>query len=83
MKALLRVGHTEYVLELSKAVQILELLEGALVYEACWHSGNDKYDGKSYHTYHVYENEEVKSHLETLPDSYVNMLRLAGKPERK
>jgi len=79
MKAILRAGYTDYVLDTDKAVAILELLEGAEIYESKYHAKTDK--SESYSTYHIYKDSEREFSLNIITDEKYKMYKLAGKPE--
>ena len=80
MKAKLRIGYKEYLLDHDKAIHILTMLDGAELFE---HKYRCEADGGS--TYHIYENEEMsKPHsLELIPDKLYAMWKLAGKPNKE
>jgi len=83
MKAIIRVGYSDYVLDTDKAVAIIESLEGAEVYESKYHAKTAEDD--SYYTYHVYNQHEefIDRKLTLITDEQYNMYKLAGKPENK
>ena len=79
MKAIFRVGYTEYVLDTDKAVSIIELLEGAEIYESKYHVKTDT--SESYSTYHIYKDSGRDFSLNVITDEKYKMYKLAGKPE--
>jgi hypothetical protein len=82
MKAIFRVGYTEYVLDTDKAISIIELLEGAEgaeIYESKYHAKTDT--SESYSTYHIYKDSERDFSLNIITDEKYKMYKLAGKPE--
>jgi len=79
MKAIFKVGYTEYVLDTDKAVSIIELLEGAEIYESKYHAKTDT--SESYSTYHIYKDSERDFNLNIITDERYKMYKLAGKPE--
>lgn len=78
MKAIVEMGYVSYVLDADKALQIIELLEGAERYQ-------EKYRGSGVDTtLHVYTDETDKvKHLKLLSNNMYNLAKLAGKPEEK
>lgn len=75
--SVLRVGYTQYVLESRKALQILELIMEAEIYEL-------KYRSEEPSTHHIYSQDETDSRptMELLSSTQYNMYKLAGKPEK-
>jgi hypothetical protein len=67
------------VLDAAKATKIIELCEGALVFENKWHPGKD--GGASVYTKHVYMADEYDMTMQFVTDDFVEMCKLAGKPE--
>ena len=75
------LSYANYVLPASKALQLMNLVAKAEIYEDVFHpeiQGNhaDKY------THHVYPNEKTAA-MKMMPDAFYNMAKLAGKPEKK
>lgn len=81
-KCIVNLGWKAFVMDTSKALTLLELLENCEIYEEEWHR---EADGKpSYTTYHVYQPEEPSvTTLKLLPTNIYNVAKLAGKPEKK
>lgn len=80
MKAILRVGYKEYVMSMTKAAQIMELLEAAERYESKWHKAEN--GRESCTTYHVYPDDaDHRGNLEVITDAFYNMCKMAGKPQ--
>ena len=78
MKAIIQVGYKEYAIDARKAVEIMELLEGAERYQSKYWGG-----GKPT-TYHVYEDaDESVKNIQLLDEKLYRMAKLAGKPEEK
>jgi hypothetical protein len=75
-KAILEIGYTKYVLDLSDAVSIVEKLSAAEVYEERYVQGGSN-------TYHIYEGASNLGTLKLISDSLYNMARLAGKPSKE
>lgn len=80
MKAIIRHGYRDYILDSYKAIAILNLLEGAEIYEHVYHPKEG--DKDSYYTYHIYPNEDRDAHLSLMPEEVYRMYKLAGKPEK-
>jgi hypothetical protein len=80
MKAVIRIGYKEYVLDADKAVRIMEMLENAERYESKWHSKSESRE--SYNTYHVYQDTtDDRVSMELITDNFYAMCKLAGKPQ--
>lgn len=77
MKAVLNLGWKNYIMDPDKAVAVLQMLEGAEIYEETWH-----HESKN-KTHHVYEQEAGSQTLNLIPDSLYRMAKLAGKPDGK
>ena len=82
-KATLRVGYTDYVMDLSDAVAVMEALGKAENYKTLIN-----YDARpSTTSYHIWS-QEVDSHhdrvsLQLLPDEVYRVAKIAGKPVEK
>jgi hypothetical protein len=76
MKAIVRVGFTNYVVEPEQALQIVGILMNAEVYES-------KYNGDKGSTYHVYEQDGVNISIEMMPENKYKLCKLAGKPNKE
>ena len=81
MKAKLRLGYLDFVIDHDKAIQILTLLDEAELYDSQYQK--DVGMGAST-THYVYQNDDVKTHsLELIPDKLYKMWKLAGKPTKE
>lgn len=81
MKAIVRVDYREYIFDADKAIKIMELIEGAEVYEEKWHKGDD--NTESWYTYHVYPegtDSRTKS-FKLINNEAYKIMKMAGKPE--
>jgi hypothetical protein len=80
---IVNLGYAEYVMPTKDAVTILELLAKAQRYEERYVSKDDKNNttGESYHTYHVYANDNTFGG-KVLSDDKYRLASLAGKPDR-
>lgn len=78
-KATVQLGYAQYVLDIDKAITLLELLAQAEIYEEKWHKQED---GGT--TYHIFDQEqEGVRQLKVLPTTFYNMAKLAGKPTKE
>ena len=81
----IEVGYNKFCLPRDKALQLVEMLEQAEVYEAKYWSQEKRKkagmdDGTDY-TYHVYPNEKSFD-MKIISDSLYQTAKLAGKPEK-
>lgn len=77
MKAVVKVGWKDYVMDADKAITLLGMLEGAEVFESKWVDKDN--------TYYIYpqENETSLREIRLIPDQLYKMAKLAGKPVNK
>ena len=78
------IGYTKYVLDNDKALQLVNLLEQAEVYEEKYINRETREAlgiDKDY-TYHVYQKEDTFS-MQLLSKAMYQTAKLAGKPEEK
>lgn len=78
MKAVLKIGYENYVVDVARATEIMEVLQNSERYEKHW-------DGVSgTNNYHIWdEQEEVDTvNLELIPDKLYRMAKLAGAPAK-
>jgi|TARA_R110000744_G_scaffold5084_1_gene17887 hypothetical protein len=76
MKAVLKIGYTDYVVDVARATEIMDLIQNSERYEKHW-------DGTSgTNNYHIWnEQKEVDTtNLELIPDKLYQMAKLAGAP---
>jgi len=86
MKAVIKLGYTDYILPASKALEILTILESADRWESDYHSSTEGKAGwYSYHAYPAFptETEDKTSRLELVADDLYRIAKLAGRPEPK
>lgn len=76
-KVIITIGYTKYVMDLDKAVQVMEAFSNMETYESVYHKPED---GGT--THHVYP-ENLSASIEVIQESLYQMAKLAGKPERK
>lgn len=76
-KAIVAIGYANYVLDVDKAVQLIELLDEAELYEDEW--------GKEKTTHYIYEQDprDLVRSLKIMPASFYRVAKMAGKPEKK
>lgn len=76
MKAVVRLGYKDYVMDTEKALAILSILDEAEVYECKW--------AETTHAHFVYsqDSQEFIRELKILPDAIYRMGKLAGKPSK-
>lgn len=79
MKAIVRIGYDEYVMDIDKAITLLDSLAGAERYERVYHGDSKK------HTHHVWDEnpDECIREMKIIPENILRVARLAGKPVRK
>jgi hypothetical protein len=77
MKAVVKVGWKDYVMDADKAITLLGMLEGAEVFESKW---VDKTNA-----YYIYpqDTEVGLREVRLIPDQLYKMAKLAGKPVNK
>jgi hypothetical protein len=79
MKAIIKMGYKDYVMDADKALTLLGALDGAEVYES-------KYDHPTKTTsYFVYaqDNGDNIREMKLLPDALYKLAKLAGKPNKE
>lgn len=72
---ILELGYQRYVLSLSAALTVVELMAGAYRWEDRYHDATKTY------TRHAYPMDEVGFNLRILTDEAFRCAKLAGKPE--
>jgi heptaprenylglyceryl phosphate synthase len=81
---ILEVGYTKYVLSAKDAVTVMDILNGAEVYQEKYISEANSPTGKSHTLHHVYDQGDAdmrRISLWAIPDSLYKMAKLAGRPE--
>lgn len=73
------LGYKSYVMSNKDAVALAEILEKAEMYEQKWVSQENRTEGGSDHTYHVFENE-TSVDMKLISNDLYLMAKLAGKP---
>jgi predicted DNA-binding ArsR family transcriptional regulator len=76
-KITVQIGYHYFVLDGSKAMQLLDTLQGAEVYETKWRSESE--GGTSYHIY-PQDVTSRKVEIGYLSDEQYKLYKLAGKP---
>jgi predicted DNA-binding ArsR family transcriptional regulator len=76
-KLSVQVGYRNYVLDGEKALQVLDILQGAELYEVKWRT-----DSEGGTTQHIYPQDVMSGKVEVtyLTDEQYRMYKLAGKP---
>lgn len=75
-KAILNIGYMKYVMDVDKAIRIMDMLGGVEEYEEKWHKPEE---GGT--TYHVYNASIDRLRVTIMPDALYRMAKMAGKPE--
>jgi hypothetical protein len=77
MKATVNIGYKHFVMDVEKAITLLELLDGAEIFDTQW--------ANSRTAYYVYpqDNNDCIRELKILPDSIYRIAKLAGKPGKE
>ena len=78
-KAIITIGYTKYVVSVSDAVKLAEILGDAERYTETWRKAED--GGTTYHIWEADTHEEYS--VKVIPDALYRMYKLAGKPEEK
>jgi hypothetical protein len=79
-KVLIEVGYRKYVVNADDAIKIAAMLSTAEMYESKY-AKDDKGDSMTMH--YVYPQDEMRWHMEIMPDSIYRMAKLAGKPTQE
>lgn len=77
-KAIVQVGYNHFVLDTKKAIELLEILADAEIYEEKWRRQED--GGASHHVY-PQDTEQGIRQLKMLPNAFYHMAKMAGKPQ--
>jgi len=77
MKAKIRIGHRDYVVPAEDAIKIMEIVEGAPLFEDKYHRGEGDQD--AYYTYHVWKSDKIGETLELISEDTYRIAKLAGK----
>jgi hypothetical protein len=72
-------GYNKYVLDVDKAMQLMEALSSVEKYEDVYHKAEE--GGTTHHIYIDTESSVISVHLMT--EALYQMAKLAGKPEKK
>ena len=81
---ILELDYKKYVLSAKDAVTVMDILNGAEVYQDKYVSEANSPTGKSHTLHHVFNQDEREMRrisLWAIPDSLYKMAKLAGKPE--
>jgi uncharacterized metal-binding protein len=80
-KAVVEIGYRKLVLPLAKAVQVVDLLGDAEIYETAYHK--DEVNDKSVKTHHIFGvdiDNSIQMHI--ISDVEYSKYKLAGKPKK-
>ena len=76
------VSYASYVLPAHEALQLIDLLAKAEVYESVFNPElQGRHDDK--YTHHVYAQDKQPTSMKMLPDAFYGIAKLAGRPEKK
>ena len=78
-KAIVRVGYTQFVMDTSRALALLELLADAEIYEEKWRTKEQ--GGTTHHLYPQDTNDGIRE-IKVIPTAFYHMAKMAGKPEK-
>lgn len=79
-KVIVNLGYRSVVLDADKALKLVQMLDGAEMYESKYHSKTDIQD--SHHTYHIYPMTQDNAFtMQLITTESYNLYKLAGKPE--
>jgi hypothetical protein len=76
--AIVDTGYRKVVLPMDKAMQLIDLLAEAEIYETKYHR-NSK-DEPSHKTHHIYKEANRVIEMMAISDEHYEMYKLAGKP---
>ena len=79
-KAVVQVGYTNFLLDTQKALELLELLADAEIYEEKWRKQEE--GGTTYHIFPQITNEGIRQ-LKVIPHALYHMAKMAGKHEKE
>ena len=76
------VNYASYVLPAHEALQLIDLLAKAEIYESVFNPDiQGRHDDK--YTHHVYAQDKQPASMKMLPDAFYAISKLAGRPEKK
>jgi hypothetical protein len=81
---ILELDYKKYVLSAKDAVAVMDILNGAEMYQDRYISEANSPTGKSHTMHHVFSQDDQEMRrisLWAIPDSLYKMAKLAGKPE--
>jgi hypothetical protein len=76
-KVVIDIGYRKYIVNADEAIKISTMLSTAEMYETKY-TKDDKGDSMTMH--YVYPQEEMRWHMDIMPDNIYRMAKLAGKP---
>jgi len=79
-KVVIDIGYRKYIVNADEAIKISTMLSTAEMYETKY-TKDDKGDSMTMH--YVYPQEEMRWHMDIMPDNIYRMAKLAGKPTQE
>ena len=79
-KVVIDIGYRKYIVNADEAIKISTMLSTAEMYETKY-TKDDKGDSMTMH--YVYPQDEMRWHMDIMPDSIYRMAKLAGKPTQE
>ena len=76
-KVVIEIGYKKYIVNADDAIKMAAMLSTSEMYETKY-TKDDKGDSMTMH--YVYPQEDMRWHMEIMPDSIYRMAKLAGKP---
>jgi hypothetical protein len=76
-KVVIEIGYKKYIVNADEAIKMAAMLSTAEIYETTYQR-DSKGEGITMH--YVYPQEDMRWHMEIMPDNVYRMAKLAGKP---
>jgi hypothetical protein len=76
-KVVIEIGYKKYIVNADDAIKMAAMLSSAEMYEMTY-AKDHKGDTMTMH--YVYPQEDMRWHIEIMPDNVYRMAKLAGKP---
>ena len=80
-KAIVSIGYTDYVMDISDAVTLMEIMSKAENYKVKHAYGSDLPTATSYHIWEQEPTSKGGVGISLLPDTVYRVAKLAGKPQ--
>lgn len=82
-KMVVRIGYTSFVLDAAKAVQVLDMLSDAELYESKWYPKDEDAGVEAHYKKHIWENDNMDTiTVEYLPHAVYAVGKVLGKPPK-